>query len=131
VSGQRHLPGGWGHQEIRLASGERVNRAADTGAYLSGCRYGAWHALISSYLGAHLFGARRSDIEFFARDLEARGRARATIRLAGRQDHPVPGRRMCYTRVIPVLRRQGILRYISRQHIHSVFLRRRKQARAS
>ena len=27
----------------------------------------------------HLFGARRADIEFFARDLEARGRARATI----------------------------------------------------
>ena len=27
----------------------------------------------------HLFGARRVDIEFFARDLEARGRARATI----------------------------------------------------
>ena len=27
----------------------------------------------------HLFGARRPDIEFFARDLEARGRARATI----------------------------------------------------
>jgi integrase len=26
-----------------------------------------------------LFGARRADIEFFARDLEARGRARATI----------------------------------------------------
>ena len=27
----------------------------------------------------HLFGARRADIEFFARDLGARGRARATI----------------------------------------------------
>ena len=27
----------------------------------------------------HLFGARRADIEFFARDLEARGRSRATI----------------------------------------------------
>jgi integrase/recombinase XerD len=27
----------------------------------------------------HLFGAHRADIEFFARDLEARGRARATI----------------------------------------------------
>ena len=27
----------------------------------------------------HLFGARRADIEFFARDLDARGRARATI----------------------------------------------------
>ena len=27
----------------------------------------------------HLFAARRADIEFFARDLEARGRARATI----------------------------------------------------
>jgi integrase/recombinase XerD len=27
----------------------------------------------------HLFGARRADIEFFARDLEAHGRARATI----------------------------------------------------
>jgi Phage integrase, N-terminal SAM-like domain len=27
----------------------------------------------------HLFQARRADIEFFARDLEARGRARATI----------------------------------------------------
>ncbi len=27
----------------------------------------------------HLFGACRADIEFFARDLEARGRARATI----------------------------------------------------
>jgi hypothetical protein len=27
----------------------------------------------------HLFGARRADIEFFARDLEARGRARAII----------------------------------------------------
>jgi integrase/recombinase XerD len=26
-----------------------------------------------------LFGARRADIEFFARDMEARGRARATI----------------------------------------------------
>jgi integrase/recombinase XerD len=26
-----------------------------------------------------LFAARRADIEFFARDLEARGRARATI----------------------------------------------------
>lgn len=27
----------------------------------------------------HLFGTRRADIELFARDLEARGRARATI----------------------------------------------------
>jgi len=42
--------------------------------------------------GLHLFTARRADIELFGRDLEARGRARATV-----------ARRLCTTsRVLPV-----------------------------
>ena len=46
-----------------------------------------------------LFQARRADIECFARDLEGRGRARATIT-----------RRLCTIAGLPVRRRRGVAR---------------------
>ena len=53
----------------------------------------------------HLFAARRADIEFFARNPEARGRARATIT-----------RRLCNGgRVLPVRRRRGAARSLTRR----------------
>jgi hypothetical protein len=45
--------------------------------------------------GLHLFGAKRADIECFGRDMEANGRARATI-----------ARRLCTIAGLP-LRRRG------------------------
>jgi integrase/recombinase XerD len=39
--------------------------------------------------GLHLFQARRADVECFGRDMESRGRARATIALA-RTSQPMP-----------------------------------------
>jgi integrase/recombinase XerD len=52
-----------------------------------------------------LFQARRADIECFARDLEARGRARATVT-----------RRLCtIAGVLPVRRRGGTPRSLSRR----------------
>src|SRR3989454_3602554 len=51
----------------------------------------------------NLFAVRRADIERFARDLEARGRARATV----------TRRAVHHRRVLPVRRRRGAPRALS------------------
>jgi integrase/recombinase XerD len=61
-----------GPERLALAGYTGLTREAyalDLGQYASWCRQ---HHL-------RLFEARRADIECFARDLEARGRARATV----------------------------------------------------
>ena len=70
--------------EPMFTDGERAALAAFLAGY-SGLTHEAYTLDLRQYTswcaqhGLHLFGAKRADIESFGRDMEAAGRARATI----------------------------------------------------